>query len=311
MLPPSSILDTGRGEGVFRLILSPGPVRPSGPPFTFPTVSETRPAGPEGARRHTDGWTTPLVAVTTSEIRSEDRVPATPEGEPPQAEMVLGLKYLRALEEAGGLPVVVPPLRHQGIDSLLDQVSGLCLSGGPDLHPVAYQQREHAALGPTWAELDEFELELVRGADERGLPILAICRGLQVLNVARGGTLHQHLPDLGNEITHRQPEPGHQPTHWIHLTGPSRLAGILRRRRTRVNSFHHQAVDELGTGLSVTSHAPDGTVESLEANDGRFILGVQWHAECLIRQPNQLAIFAAFVEAAAEFAAGRGLASAA
>ncbi len=225
--------------------------------------------------------------------------------------MVLGLKYMAAVEAGGGLPVVVPPLRHESIDSLLDQVSGLCLSGGPDLHPAAYLQREHAALGPTWAELDQFELALVRAADLRGLPILAICRGLQVLNVARGGTLHQHLPDLSSEIVHRQPEPGNQPTHWIRLTGPSRLAGILRRRRTRVNSFHHQAVAELGAGLSVTSHARDGTVESLETIDGRFTLGVQWHAECLIEQPAQLAIFRAFVEAAAEYAAARGRARAA
>lgn len=242
----------------------------------------------------------PLIAVTTSEIRSADRVPSTPEGEPRQAEMVLGLKYMRAIEAGGGLPVVVPPLGPDGIASLLEQVGGLCLSGGPDLHPAAYLQREHAALGPTWPELDEFELELVRAADERGLPILAICRGLQVLNVARGGTLHQHLPDLSSQVVHRQAEPGHRPTHWIRMTGPSRLSGILRRRRTRVNSFHHQAVDELGAGLSVTSHAPDGTVESLESTDGRFILGVQWHAECLVRQPPHLAIFQAFVDAAAE-----------
>lgn len=225
--------------------------------------------------------------------------------------MVLGLKYLKAVELAGGLPLVVPPLGQDAIDPLLDQVSGLCLSGGPDLHPAAYQQREHASLGPTWPELDEFELQLVRAADERGLPILAICRGLQVLNVARGGTLHQHLPDLGSQVTHRQLQPGDQPTHWIRLTGPSCLAGILRRQRIKVNSFHHQAVDRLGAGLMATSHAPDGTIESLETTDGRFVLGVQWHAECLTRQPVQLALFQAFVQAAAEFARSRGLAIAA
>lgn len=272
-------------------------------------------AHPSPARRgslhHTAGSPPPLIGVTTSEIRAADQVALTPEGEPPQAEMVLGLKYLRAVEAAGGLPVVIPPLRHEVIDPLLDQVSGLCLSGGPDLHPVAYHQREHASLGPTWPELDKFELELVKAADDRGLPILAICRGLQVLNVSRGGTLYQHLPDLPSQITHRQPAPGPQPTHWIRLTGPSRLAGILHRQRTKVNSFHHQAVDRLGTSLAATSHAPDGTIESLETTDGRFVLGVQWHAECLIKQPAQLAIFRAFIEAAGEFADARGLARAA
>ena len=255
---------------------------------------------------HTAGLS-PLVAVTTSEIRAADRVPTTPEGEPPQAEMVLGLKYMHAVQAAGGLPVVVPPLRGAAIESLLDQVSGLCLSGGPDLHPTAYDQNEHAALGPTWPQLDDFELELVRSADRRGLPILAICRGLQVLNVSRGGTLHQHLPDFGSDIVHRQQEPGSRPTHWIRLTGPSRLSGILQRQRTKVNSFHHQAVDQLGAGLAATSHAPDGTVESLESTDGRFVVGVQWHAECLIRQPVQLGIFQSFVSAAAEFSGQREL----
>ncbi len=250
--------------------------------------------------------------MTTSEIRAADRVALTPEGEPPQAEMVLGLKYLRAVEAAGGLPLVVPPLRRDVIEPLLDQVNGLCLSGGPDLHPTAYHHREHDALGPTWPELDDFELELVRAADRRGLPILAICRGMQVLNVSRGGTLHQHLPDLGSEIAHRQPEPGHQPTHWIRLTGPSRLGGILRRQRTKVNSFHHQAVDRLGSSLAATSHAPDGTIESLETTEeGRFIVGVQWHAECLIRQPAQLALFRGFIAAASEYAGERDLAKAA
>lgn len=274
-------------------------------------MSAHRPPSRREPLHHTAAFAPPLVAVSTSEIRAADRVPTTPEGEPPQPEMVLGLKYLKALEAAGGLPVVVPPLRHEAIDALLDQVSGVCLSGGPDLHPAAYRQREHSALGPTWPELDAFELELVRAADERCLPVLAICRGLQVLNVARGGTLHQHLPDLDAQITHRQEEPGHLPTHWIRLTGPSRLAGILARRRTKVNSFHHQAVDELGANLVATSHAPDGTLESLETTDGRFVLGVQWHAECLIRQPAQLGIFRAFVAAAAEFAGARGLARAA
>jgi putative glutamine amidotransferase len=148
-------------------------------------MSMTRSAGPRRPSCPADGSCPPLIAVTTSEIRAAGQVPPTPEGEPPQAEMVLGLKYMAAVEAGGGLPVVVPPLRHESIDSLLDQVSGLCLSGGPDLHPAAYRQREHTALGPTWAELDQFELELVRAADLRGLPILAICRGLQVLNVAR------------------------------------------------------------------------------------------------------------------------------
>src|SRR3981081_4412213 len=119
----------------------------------------------------------PLIAVTTSELRTKDWVVPTPQGEPTQTEMALGLKYLKAIERAGGVPVVVPPLETAGLSALLKGVSGLCLSGGPDLDPVCYQQRRHDLLGPTWRDLDEFELALVQAADAAGLPILAICRG--------------------------------------------------------------------------------------------------------------------------------------
>lgn len=250
----------------------------------------------------------PLIAVSTSEMRQAHRVTATPQGDPPQQEMALGLKYLKAIEAAGGVPVVVPPLEQRALDPLLDRVSGVCLSGGPDLDPVAYHERSHALLGPTWHELDDFELALVRAADERGLPVLAICRGLQVLNVARGGSLHQHLPDVvGDRITHRQHEPGQMPTHWVTLSGASQLAGILRCRRTRVNSFHHQAVARLGSGLVATSCASDGTIESLEATDRDFVVAVQWHVECLVDRPRQAGIFSAFVEAASNYGYGDSL----
>jgi putative glutamine amidotransferase len=249
----------------------------------------------------TDGGR-PLIAVTTSEIRHRHSVTATPEGEPPQAEMALGLKYLKAIEDAGGIPMVVPPLSPAMLEPLLGKVAGVCLSGGPDLDPVAYGARRHQLTGPSWSQLDHFELALARAADARRVPILAICRGLQVLNVARGGTLHQHLPDvIGDRINHRQPEPGHQLTHWVSLTGPSRLRTILRSSRRMVNSFHHQAVAELGEGLVVTARASDGTVEGVEAADREFVLGVQWHAECLVDRPEQAALFGAFVEATRQF----------
>ena len=136
-------------------------------------------------------------------------------------------------------------------------------------------------------------------ADARGLPILAICRGMQVLNVARGGTLHQHLPDVvGDAICHRQSEPGSVVTHWVTLERASRLGQILGRGRAKVNSFHHQAVAELGADLAITGRASDGTVESLEATDREFVVGVQWHAECLSDRDTHLAVFEAFVNSA-------------
>ncbi len=241
----------------------------------------------------------PLIAVTTSEVRAAHTVTQTPEGEPAQQEMALGLKYLRAVEQAGGIPLVVPPLASGCIEELLDRVDGLCLSGGPDLDPIAYGDRRHIRLGPVETELDQFELALARAADVRGMPILAVCRGMQVLNVARGGTLHQHLPDVTDgAIDHRQTEPGDRPTHWVAIDGISRVASIMSRKRLKVNSFHHQAVARLGESLVGTSRASDGTIESIEATDRAFLIGVQWHAECLVGRPEQAALFGAFVGSA-------------
>jgi putative glutamine amidotransferase len=246
----------------------------------------------------------PLIAVTTSEIRRHH--PTVREGEPPQEEMVLGIKYLRAIEAAGGIPVVVPPLEYDAAEPLLARVDGVCLSGGPDLDPVSYAGKRHERLGPTWSELDTFELAFARAADARRLPVLAICRGLQILNVARGGTLHQHLPEVvGERIAHRQPEPASEPTHWVTLTGDSRVGAVLGRRRVKVNSCHHQAVAQLGELLGVTGRASDGTVESVEALDREFVLGVQWHAECLVDRDVHAKLFAEFVEAARRFGRSR------
>ena len=254
----------------------------------------------------TDRRARPLIAVTTSEMRWQRSDRLTPHGEPPQEEMALGLRYLQALERAGGIPVVVPPLAFDAIEPLVAGVAGVCLSGGPDLDPAAYGERRHELTGPSWDALDRCELALARIADERGLPILAICRGLQVLNVARGGTLHQHLPAvIGDRIEHRQTEPGTRLTHWVSLADSGHVPSILGARRRMVNSFHHQAVAGLGERLTATAWASDGTVEAIEATDRDFVVGVQWHAECLVARAEQAALFRAFVEAARVSAGAR------
>jgi putative glutamine amidotransferase len=243
----------------------------------------------------------PLIAVSTSEVRETTALTAPRHGEPPRREMVLGLTYLRALERAGALPVVVPPLGPDAVASIVERVDGICLSGGPDLHPSAYGAPADAELGPTEPALDAFELALARAADERGLPILAICRGLQVLNVARGGTLYQHLPtDVGEAITHRQDAPGDRATHWVTVAPHSELARLLGQGRVKVNSFHHQAARTIGHGLSPVAWAADGTVEGLEAGGERFVLGVQWHTELLTARRPHRNLFEAFARACAD-----------
>jgi putative glutamine amidotransferase len=229
----------------------------------------------------------PLIGVTTSELRASAMATTRSQGEPAHPEMALGMTYLRTLDAAGALPVVLPPVIAD-VEALLDRLDGVVLSGGPDLDPAAYGARDrHPQLGPTAPALDAFELALARAALERGMPILAVCRGAQALNVACGGTLHQHIAG------HRQTAPAGEPTHDVELSAGSRVARIAGARTLAVNSFHHQAVDRLGEGLRIVGTAPDGTVEAIEGPG--FVLGVQWHAETL---PAHLPLFAALVAAA-------------
>ncbi|WP_205695947.1 gamma-glutamyl-gamma-aminobutyrate hydrolase family protein [Conexibacter sp. SYSU D00693] len=244
----------------------------------------------------------PIIGVTTSEVRRKEHTDPLPQSDPPQNEMALGMTYARAVERAGGLPVVLPPLPNDAVEPLLLGLDGICLSGGPDIDPIAYHADPHPELGETEPQLDVFELTVARTADRLGLPVLGICRGAQALNVARGGTLHQHLPDVvSDELEHRQSAPGREPTHMVRVEDDSRLAEIMGAgREAAVNSFHHQGVDVLGEGLRAVAWAPDGTVEGIEDDTvGHLFLGVQWHAETLIERPEHLALFEALVAEAA------------
>jgi putative glutamine amidotransferase len=212
--------------------------------------------------------------------------------------LALGVSYLDAVAAAGGIPVILAPLPARRLESIIERLDGICLSGGPDIEPACYGSDAHPELGPTEPEVDLFELGLVRAARRRGLPVLAICRGMQVLNVARGGTLVQHLPDLGGDIAHRQTTAASQPSHGVALAAESRLARIVESERIDVNSFHHQAISRLGTGLEPVAWADDGVIEAIEAPAEAFTLGVQWHAECLTERAEQARLFTSLVDAA-------------
>jgi putative glutamine amidotransferase len=244
----------------------------------------------------------PMIGVTVSEIRAKEDAQRVRHGEPTQTEMTLGLAYMRAVERAGGLPVALPPLESENVDPLLDQLSGLLLTGGPDLDPACYGAGPHPELGPIDHDVDVFEVALCRHADRRGIPILGICRGAQVLNVARQGTLIQHLPEISSgAIEHRQSEPGDRTTHEVRVAPDSGLAQTTGGGPVDVNSFHHQAIDRLGLGLRPVAWARDGVIEAIEADErqeGHFVLGVQWHAETLIEEAEQLALFERLVRAA-------------
>jgi putative glutamine amidotransferase len=245
------------------------------------------------------GMSKPLIGVTVSEIRSKEDAQRVRHGEPNQTEMTLGLAYMRAIELAGGLPVALPPVGPETAEQLLDHLSGLLLTGGPDLHPSCYHAEPHIQLGPTDASVDAFVIGLASHADKMEMPILGICRGAQVLNVAREGTLHQHLPNVTDgSIEHRQTEPGDLTTHEVQVAPDSGLAQTTGGGPVKVNSFHHQAVQQLGLDLRAVAWASDGIIEGIEDPDARFLLGVQWHAETLVHEAEQLALFERLVEAA-------------
>jgi putative glutamine amidotransferase len=189
--------------------------------------------------------------------------------------------YLRSVEQARAVPLVLAPGAPAHARVLLDRIDGLLLSGGVDVDPALYAQPPHPRLGRVNRRRDDFELALVEGALERDLPILAICRGQQVLNVALGGTLIQDIPStLVGAVKHDAGGRRWRRSHPIEVQPGSRLRGILGSETLFVNSFHHQAVDELGRGLVVCARCPDdGVIEGLEMPERRFVLAVQWHPE--------------------------------
>ena len=183
--------------------------------------------------------------------------------------------YVRGVLRAGGAPILVPP--GAPYDETLAVVDGLVFSGGSDLDPELYDAEAHPETQGVIRERDEFELGLMRAALERDVPMLAICRGSQVLNVALGGDLEQHVPDrVGTEL-HRE-VPGVFSEHGVEIVGGTRLGSILGSRH-EVKSHHHQGFGTLGSGLVESARAADGTLEAVEDPTRRFALGVLWHPE--------------------------------
>ena len=214
----------------------------------------------------------------------------------------LPASYVDAVRAAGGLPLLLPPGDARP-DELLDAVDGLLLCGGGDIDPALFGgARGHEAQYATCAERDGFELTLVRAALRRRTPLLAICRGLQVLNVALGGDLHVHLPDaVGETVAHRASQERHV-MHRVRVAPGSALTGLLGCAELEVASWHHQAIHRLGEGLRAVAWAEDGTVEAVELPGRPELLAVQWHPELQIEGPGSAPhrrLFAALVARAA------------
>lgn len=207
----------------------------------------------------------PLIGITTY-ARNEN------------GQFMLPAVYVDAVRRAGGIPVLLPPGEdHQEI--LLHHLDGIILAGGGDISPSYYNGKTHPTIYMVDIERDRSELALIKKLIAKDLPTLCICRGSQILNVALGGSLIEHLPDeVGNDVAHRLP-PRERTEHPINLEPTSQLAQIMGKTTIVTASWHHQAVRNLALGLNVVAYAPDGTIEGIEKPDHPWLIGVQWHPE--------------------------------
>ncbi|HTP41370.1 MAG TPA: gamma-glutamyl-gamma-aminobutyrate hydrolase family protein [Nitrospiria bacterium] len=223
--------------------------------------------------------TQPIIGVT-SDFNAGDK--DRPGGREPT--YFLRARYVQAIEAAGGLPLILPITDHRKeIGRLLDLVDGLLLTGsGPDLDPKLYNETKRYRFKVMSRERTGFELALARQAWEREVPTLGICGGMQLLNVAAGGSLYQDLPgQLKTLLKHQQQAYATEPSHWVEVEPGTKLREIVKAPKIRVNSSHHQGVKSVSADLVVNARAEDGVIEGIEAPDHPFLVGVQWHPEFL------------------------------
>ncbi len=201
--------------------------------------------------------------------------------------------YLKGILQAGGVPLLLPVLPKKALIPLLDRVQGLLLVGGPDIDPFFYGMEPEGECGQIHPLWDELELFVIQNVSERNLPILGICRGIQVLNVAFGGDLIQDIKaKVGGSVEHEQKAPKQHPTHQVVLKEGSILQRIFALDSLRVNTFHHQAVGRVAQDFTPVAHARDGVIEAIEKKGHPFVVGVQWHPELMLDDyPEQHVLF--------------------
>ncbi|MBR6594684.1 MAG: gamma-glutamyl-gamma-aminobutyrate hydrolase family protein [Clostridia bacterium] len=211
------------------------------------------------------------------------------------------MRYVHAVERAGGAPFLLPLSADEDvIESMVELCDGMVFTGGDDLHPRHYGACLHEGCGDLCPERDEGEVPFARAYLKTKKPFLAVCRGIQLINVMYGGTLYQDINlERGRGLTHRQPPPYTVGSHGVRLVKDGFIARLLGKDELWVNSMHHQAVKEIGKGLSLEGKATDGVIEALVATDRPFGVSVQWHPECLVATDDaSLRLFTALVEEA-------------
>jgi putative glutamine amidotransferase len=206
----------------------------------------------------------------------------------------LDRNYVRSVERAGGEPVIMPAFpAAAGMRAFLDRLDGILFTGGPDINPCRWKEKPHPKADLMHEDREKSDFLALREALRRDLPALCICCGHQELNVALGGTLHQHVTDLPGVKSHSEGA-----IHPVEMTGDSMTRDIVGVPKPTVNSWHHQAIRDLGRGLVVTAVSPDGLIEGVESRGHRFMIGVQWHPERMQDDRRQQSLFRALVAAA-------------
>ena len=238
----------------------------------------------------------PIIGITISEML-EDRSRRKPTWKPFD---YLKREYHEAILNSGGIPILLPNAGESAAaDNMIDMIDGLLLTGGGDLHPSYYNQEPHPGLTETTANRDSLEISIAKLALGRNLPIMAICRGHQVLNVALGGTLYQDLSCFPHEtIQHSDPGQTARVFHDVAITPGSLLHRIVGADHIETNSSHHQVIDKLGAGLAIVAFSStDNVPEAIEQTQKKFVLGLQWHPEAIFEREHSRKVFRALVEA--------------
>ena len=208
--------------------------------------------------------------------------------------------YARSIEEASGIPVIIPFTKNLEVArESLSRLDGLLLTGGHDVYPLHYGEEPLQGIEDVWPERDQFDFALLKAAEEKQIPIFAICRGLQILNVYRGGTLYQDLKyDTSCSLKHSQNQTPALGTHTIAIDSKSKLANAIGHTNWVTNSHHHQSVKDVGDSLHITAHAKDGTVEGLEDDNYPWLVACQFHPEMMtINDEKAKRLFKAFINA--------------
>lgn len=244
--------------------------------------------------------TKPLIGITAGEIINKER---------PLAPVTYGQThtYIDSIIKSGGIPIILPLTTDiDTLAQLANKLDGLVLAGGNDVNPERYNEQPYATTGFTSDLRDDTEYTLLKLALKQNIPVLAICRGMQLLNVYNGGTLYQHIPhDLDTSVAHQVIDPNDDPLHTAHsitIQADTKLHSILQADVVSVNSYHHQAIKELGSNLQITARCTeDGIIEGIETTDDRFIVGIQCHPESITEAvPNWKLLFDEFIHRSSE-----------